>query len=263
MSERNGFEPGVPCWVAGVHPDPAAAARFYTELFGWEAEDLMPADSSESYTVCRLRGRDVAALVSAGPTPAPPSPIWGTHVWVDSADEATAAARDAGGTVVAEPFDSPGGGRVAVIADPSDGVFGLWEPQGHEGAQLVNEPSAWAMSLLSTPDPEAAKAFYGDLFGWTTESFGPATLFRLSGYVGGEPSQPVPRDVIAVMVEGEAPAVWRPDFWVADIDAAVETASAQGGTTVAPPYDAAPNMKQAVLADPQGATFSITQLMLA
>src|SRR3954462_7095347 len=72
MSERDGFEPGVPCWVAGVHPDPAAAARFYAELFGWEAEDLMPAGSSESYTVCRLRGRDVAALVSPGPTRAPP-----------------------------------------------------------------------------------------------------------------------------------------------------------------------------------------------
>src|SRR3954449_3531550 len=112
MSERDGYEHGVPCWVAAVHPDPPAAARFYTELFGWEAEELMPPGSSESYTVCRLRGRDVAALVSAGPAPPPPGPMWGTHIWVDSADETTAKARSAGGTVIAEPFDSPGGGRV-------------------------------------------------------------------------------------------------------------------------------------------------------
>jgi uncharacterized protein len=43
MSERDGYEHGVPCFVAGVFPDPAAAASFYSELFGWETDDLMPA----------------------------------------------------------------------------------------------------------------------------------------------------------------------------------------------------------------------------
>src|SRR3954451_7728860 len=177
MSERDGFQHGVPCWVAAVHPDPDAAAAFYGELMGWETEDLMPADSPESYIVCRLRGRDVAGLVSNGPAPAPPKALWGTHVWVDSADATADAARQAGDTVIAKPFDSPGGGRVAVLADPSGAAFCLWEPQERHGAQLVNEPSAWAMSLLSTPDPEAATDFYGALFGWQAEGFGPATLF--------------------------------------------------------------------------------------
>ena len=48
MSERNGYEPGVPCWVAGVHPDPEQAVGFYTTLFGWEAEDTMPPGSPRS-----------------------------------------------------------------------------------------------------------------------------------------------------------------------------------------------------------------------
>jgi predicted enzyme related to lactoylglutathione lyase len=116
------------------------------------------------------------------------------------------------------------------------------------------------MSMLTTPDPDGAKEFYGTVFGWTTEGFGPATLFRQPGYVGGEPEQPVPRDVVAVMVEG-SPAEWRPDFWVADIDAIVSTAGSLGGATVVPTYDI-PNMRQAVLADPQGAAFSVTQLLL-
>jgi predicted enzyme related to lactoylglutathione lyase len=261
MSERDGYQPGVPCWVAAVHPDPDAAAGFYGELFGWETQDLMPDDSPESYIVCSLRGRDVAALVSPGPAPAPPSAVWGTHVWVESADHTTSLAREAGGSVIAEPFDSPGGGRVAVLADPAGAAFCLWEPSGRLGAQLVNEPSAWAMSMLSTPEQDAAVEFYGTLFGWEAEPFGPATLFRQPGYVGGEPEQPVPRDVVAVMAPGGGPAAWRPDFWVSDVHAAVERASALGGTTVVPPYDM-PNMKQAVLTDAQGAPFSVTQLML-
>jgi uncharacterized protein len=261
MSEREQYQHGVPCWVAAVHPHPDAAAEFYAQLFGWETEDLMEDESGESYIVCTLRGRDVAALVSPGPAPKPPEPVWGTHMWVDSADSATARALDVGGTVIAEPFDSPGGGRVAVLADPAGAAFCLWEPQGRHGAQLVNEPSAWAMSMLTTPEPEDAAAFYGEVFGWKTQPFGPATLFRQPGYVGGEPEQPVPRDVVAVMAPGEGPAAWRPDFWVDDIADVVDQATTLGGTTIVPPYDI-PNMKQAILTDPQGAPFSVTQLLL-
>jgi predicted enzyme related to lactoylglutathione lyase len=260
VSERDGYEHGVPCWVAAVHPDPAAAARFYAELFGWETKDLMPPGSGESYTVCRVDGRDVAALVSNGPAPAPPKPMWGTHMWVDSADETTETARAAGGSVIAEPFDSPGGGRVAVIADPAGAAFCLWEPQGRKGAQRVNERSAWAMSLLATPDTETAASFYGELFGWTTESFGPTTLFRLPGYEGGEPEQPVSREVVAAMIGGEAPAHWAVDFWIDDADRAAERTAALGGEVIATPHDV-PNFKRAVLADPQGATFSVSQLV--
>jgi predicted enzyme related to lactoylglutathione lyase len=262
MSERDGYEHGVPCWVAAVHPDPDGAARFYSELFGWQSDDLMPPESEESYIVCKLRGRDVAAIVSPGPAPRPPEPVWGTHVWVDSADASVAAAEEAGGTTIAQPFDSPGGGRVAVIADPSGAAFCLWEPAGRKGAQLVNEPSAWAMSMLSTPDPDGAKEFYGTVFGWTTEAFGPATLFRLPGFFGGEPSQPVPRDVVAVMVEGEAPARWGVDFWVADANAAATKAAELGGRTIAGPYEI-PGFRQAVLTDPQGAGFTVSQLLAA
>jgi hypothetical protein len=36
LSDRDGYLPGVPCWVATVQPDAEQAAHFYTELFGWE-----------------------------------------------------------------------------------------------------------------------------------------------------------------------------------------------------------------------------------
>src|SRR2546423_5548720 len=119
MSERNGYEHGVPCWVAAVHDDPERAAAFYTELLGWETESLMPADHPGDYFLCRLNGRRVAAVVSQHGAPPPPEPVWGTYLWVDSADDAAAKVREAGGSVIGEPFDSPGGGRMAVVADPA------------------------------------------------------------------------------------------------------------------------------------------------
>jgi hypothetical protein len=63
VSERHGYQPGVPCWVATVHSDAEAAVGFYTELFGWAAENLLPPGSPGKYFMCKLRGRDVAALV--------------------------------------------------------------------------------------------------------------------------------------------------------------------------------------------------------
>jgi predicted enzyme related to lactoylglutathione lyase len=117
------------------------------------------------------------------------------------------------------------------------------------------------MSMLLTPDPEAAAAFYGELFGWTTEEFGPFTMFRLPGYVGGEPSQPVSREVIATMAPaGDAPAHWSANFWVHDADAAAAKAAELGGSVVDAPSDS-PGFREAVLADPSGVTFTISQLV--
>jgi hypothetical protein len=258
MSERNGYQHAVPCWVDTWQPDPDVARRFYAGIFGWEVAAGSP-NGSGRYDLCRVDGADVAAIGS--PPPEGAAPAWTTYVWVDDVDATAAAAAGAGGRVVAEPFASLDGGRMAIVADPASAVLGLWSPGAHRGARRVNEPGAYAMSLLHAPDPAAAAAFYGTVLGWTTEPFGPATMFRLPGYVGGEPEQPVPRDVVAVMVPGE-PARWDVDFWIADADAAAARAAELGGAVVADPYDAPP-FRQAVLADPAGATFSISTLRAA
>ena len=217
MSERNGYEHGVPCWVDTWREDVNPAAAFYGEIFGWDVVGAEPA-GEDAYAMCTLRERMVAGIGSPLPPAAPKSPAaWTTYVQVDDVDETAAKVRAAGGSVLAEPFDSLDGGRIAIIADPSGAALGVWRLGEHRGAELVNEPSAWAMSFLMSPDPDAAARFYGAVFGWETESFGPATMFRLPGFVGGEPSQPVPRDVVAVMMpapEG-APPAWGVNFWVA------------------------------------------------
>jgi predicted enzyme related to lactoylglutathione lyase len=268
MSDRDGFAPGVPCWVDTWQPDADAAMSFYTELFGWEAEDTMPEGVEGTHYMCRLRGRDVAAIASR-PEGAPPITAWTTYVWVDDVDATVAKVHESAGSVLVEPFDSLDGGRIAVIADPAGAALGIWAPGAHKGAQLVNEPSAYAMSALMTNDPDGSKRFYTDVFGWGIETFemgeDEMVMWLVQGYVGGEPEQPVRRDVVATMLPPSAngdgpPPHWNVDFWIADIDAAAAKVEELGGQVLTPPYDIPESgLRQGVFMDPQGATFSLTQ----
>ncbi len=275
MSERDHYPPGVPCWVETLQTDPIAAMEFYGSLFGWEFEGPgdMPGgegegDASDGYNVARLRGRDVAGIgqVTRG---TPRTPVWTTYVRVDSASDAAARAIEAGGNVLVEPLDAPPAGTLAILADPAGAPFGVWESQDREGAQVINEASAWSLSSLHSSDPDGAKAFYARMFGWQTEPFGdPAAgtdVFRLPGYVGGQPHQPVPRDTIGIVLptlaDGGERSRWDVDFWIDGVDAGAERATAGGGTVLVEPFDLG-QFRMAVLADPAGATFSISQLMV-
>ena len=90
----------------------------------------------------------------------------GDAISVADTDETITRIEQASGSLIGPPFTSPAGGRMAVVADPDGTGFCLWQPGGHHGAQLVNEPGAWAMSSLHTPDLETSRRFYGAVFGW-------------------------------------------------------------------------------------------------
>jgi len=263
MSERDQYPAGVPCWVETLQADVQGALDFYGPLFGWEfsGPGAIPGDPPGQYFVGRLRGRDVAGV---GSQPHPDvAPSWITHIRVDDAGDIAARTIKAGGTVLDGPVDAAPAGRLVVLADPSGAVMCAWEAAAREGAQIVNEPSAWAMSTLLATEPEMAKAFYGSVFGWIPEQFGPVTLWRLPGYLGGEAHQPVPRDVVGVMAPAAGDSIqphWSVDFWVGDADGTAEKAARLGGTVLAPPRDT-PGFRNAVLADPQGAVFSVSQLV--
>jgi uncharacterized protein len=259
MSERDSYPAGVPCWVTNLQPDVPAARDFYQGLFGWEMESG-PADLAP-YALARKQGRDVAAIGSMPEDASAPG--WVTEIRVEDLGATVDAVRDAGGQVLREDLDFGSVGRLGVFVDAVGAVFCGWQAGDREGAQLVNEPSAWSMSALQTSDPEAAVRFYGAVFGWEPEAFGPATMFRLPGYVGGEPSQPVPRDVVAVMMPADPakPTAWGVDFWIDDVERGVADVRRLGGTVQTGPYDAPPSFRQAVVTDPGGASFSISQLL--
>jgi uncharacterized protein len=264
MSERDGFQPGVPSWVDVMGPDTETLRGFYGAVFGWDFTGPGEMPTGGDYFVAQLRGRDVAGVATQPPQSGPPG--WNTYIEVANVDDSAAAVERAGGTVFAPPFDALPAARIAVVADPTGAAFAIWEPRERRGAQLVNEPSAWSMSALSTPDPEAAAAFYGAVFGWQLDSFqaGEAEvgMFRLPGFMGGEPEQPVPRDLVATIAPPGGEARWQVDFWVDDANRAAAATEQHGGTIVSPVTELIPGFFQAVVADPNGAPFSVSQLVL-
>jgi predicted enzyme related to lactoylglutathione lyase len=221
----------------------------------------MPGDSF----VARLTGRPVAGIGTMPDLGGPPMAIWNTYVGVDSVEQTVERVQAAGGRVLMGPLEGVPSGHLAVLADPAGAAISICEADARPRAELVSEPGAWAMSSLHTTDGPGAVAFYEAVFGWQPETVGapeaPLTLFRLPGYVGGAPGQPMPRDVVAVMAPPGDPAVpthWNVNFQVADADAFARRAADLGATIIMPPTDA-PGFRNAVVMDPQGAAFSISQ----
>jgi uncharacterized protein len=299
MPVRDGYIPGVPCWVDASEPDPEAAREFYGGLFGWEFEDVIPPSSEETYFIARAEtrgssifdlsgdthGGDVAAIRSI-PDGAPPTAMWNTYFWVDSADDATSKIRDAGGGVVMEPFDFMNACRIGVFTDPEGAAFGVWEAKEHKGARLVNDPGAVVFNGLNTRDVDGARSFYGSVFGWQTLALGGGGEgWALPGY--GDYLERYHPDLRTQMARAGAPdgfenvvgsinpiaddqpdtpAHWSVTFAVDDADATAAKAADLGGNVVVAPFDApwstpTYTIRLTVLGDPQGATFSASKFV--
>jgi uncharacterized protein len=262
MTDIDRYPAGVPCWIDTTHPDLPAAARFYGPLFGW---DLRPAGDQ---LIAERDGVAVAGL--GGPPGGPTAPAWRTYVRVDRADEAASAVRRAGGAVLAGPADAGPSGRFATVADPSGAVLRLWQAGVHRGAGAVNTGGTWNWSNLHTPDPDAARAFYGPVFGWGTLALGPSAMWVRPGYSDvldaiypdrreRHAQEGVPAgfgDAVGWLLRTDGPARWAVTFSVDDTDKTVEQAVELGATVRVAPYSA-PMVRAAELTDPQGVEFAV------
>ncbi|MBD0673271.1 VOC family protein, partial [Streptomyces sp. CBMA156] len=160
MPKPGTYHAGVPCWVVLTTPDPARAQRFYGALFDWEFVPTGPAE-----TVATRYGVQVAAVEPSDPS-APPA-VWTTFLACPDPPRTVAAVRAAGGRALREPYEVPELGRAALAVDPLGARFGLWQAGTVDGAGLVDEPGALAWNEHLSPDPEAARAFYRTVFGYT------------------------------------------------------------------------------------------------
>ena len=113
-------DPGCMCWNELASPDPARARDFFGALLGWDVE---PEESG--YGVIRLNG----AINGGIRPPQDGEPThWLVYFTVESCEDAIAAIREAGGTVIAGPFETAVG-RVAAVGDPQGAPFALFEGQ--------------------------------------------------------------------------------------------------------------------------------------
>jgi predicted enzyme related to lactoylglutathione lyase len=239
---------GTPTWIDLGIPDLERAMRFYGGLFGWDFQVGPP--ETMRYTRCLLGGRPVAALAE-NPDPEASRFWWNVYLATGNCDATVRRVIDAGGSLVLEPADVPGQGRMAIAKDPVGAQFGLWEGRGFVGCEVVNEPGSLVRNDLITPDPEPARAFYAAVFGFTLDG-----NQDLPGFDFTFLRRPDGHEVGGVMgVPGAPWSSWATTFEVADTDAVLARA-AEGGGSPGPAEDFVYG-RMATITDPFGAEFSV------
>jgi uncharacterized protein len=243
---------GTPCWVDLGAADIPKAIGFYSSQFGWDIEQGGP--EIGGYSMARIDGRHAAAV---GPLMGPPGTpsSWTTYFASSDADATATRIAAAGGQIMMGPMDVMEEGRLVVASDVTGAVFGVWQGRNHTGVRVANFPGAFTWSEHMSRDFEGAKAFYAAVFGYeygdmSSDGFSYATmLINGQQVVGGMGAFP----------EGHAddqPAAWSVYFGTSDTDKAVSTAVGNGGRVIRPASDS-PYGRMAVVADAEGAVFSL------
>jgi predicted enzyme related to lactoylglutathione lyase len=115
---------GEICWRELRTKDLSSATDFYSKLFGWQLEQskVTPIDYKEIILDGTAQGGMMA--MEGDDWGGAPS-HWASYIAVDSADETVAKITANGGSVRVPPFDAPGVGRMAMVADPSGADFAI------------------------------------------------------------------------------------------------------------------------------------------
>ena len=252
MSENHGRF----IWCELMTPDTAGGKAFYGDVVGWTSVDMAGPDGP--YTRFETDGYGVGGMMrlsdahTAGNVP----PNWTGYICSDDVDADAEKARRLGGSIMGAPWDIPGIGRVAIIADPSGAVFAMMTPapterptppEGTQGLVGWNE--------LMGDEPAAALRFYGEMFGWQAgegHDMGPMGVYQLfrnqDGEVGGMMKRPPHMPVSA----------WNYYYTVPDIQAAAARVKAGGGQVLNGPMEVPGGDWVLNGQDPQGAMFSLT-----
>jgi len=245
--------PGTPCWIELATLDERAAQTFYAALFGWSYH-TKPDPATGSYTIASLDGVPVAGLYRVMPNQ-PPS--WLLHLAVANVRSAVGWATSLGGTVLLDPVDIPGRGSIAHVRDPSGAICVLWEIPD-DWTFGTDEPGMFSAADLNTWDGDAVDHFYPTMFGLHSHQVGYAPGID---YVEWRLDEPILyRNVMGDEYQNATPSHWL-IYLGADprrgADVLAEQAESLGGTVVLPPFDTGYG-RAAVLADPSGARFAIT-----
>lgn len=255
MTNIDKHAPGSFCWIELATTDQAVAKNFYSALFGWSANDT-PMGPGEFYTIFRLNGRDAAAGYTLRPDQRAQHvpPHWMPYISVENADASAATAQQLGGKVVAGPFDVMDAGRMAVIADPTGAFFCLWQASRNTGIGIAQVHGTLCWADLSTPDASRAETFYSGLFGWNfmRDEKDPSGYLHIKNgehFIGGVPP--------AKHRQPGVPPHWLAYFQVDDVDVTANKAKEMGAKLYLPPTSMEGVGRMSVIADPQGAVFSI------
>jgi predicted enzyme related to lactoylglutathione lyase len=252
---------GSHVWYELMTTDPEGAKAFYERVVpGWSIGERVPGD--QDY---RMIGRSDGGFAGGvmGLTGEMcdhgAKPMWLGYVGVDDVDETVRAVEAKGGKALMPPFDIPQG-RIAMIADPHGNPLYVMKP-----VPPANDPEAQSdvfsaydeqrvgWNELTTSDPAAARSFYGELFGWTSDDFMPMGEFGEYRFLANQGT--TIGAVCGVMPGGTTG--WRYYIRVPSIAAAVEAVKAGGGTVSMGPHEVPGGDFIIIGNDPQGAVFAL------
>jgi uncharacterized protein len=157
-TQQSAMPVGEFSWNELVTTDEAAAAKFYSQVFGWQAEDFPGVGMK--YSVFKHRGKGVGGLMKRPNDQCPPN--WMGYVTVANVDETAKKATDAGAKLMMPPFDVPTVGRIAVFQDPQGAALGIFQPAKDAGSCARNR-IVWCDIPVS--DLDRAIRFYSALLG--------------------------------------------------------------------------------------------------
>lgn len=249
--------PGRFVWGDLVTSDVAAAAEFYSKVFGWTFETYGGDDDRDTYTLALADGLPIGGMVfdqraMKGKTP---SARWVGLISVADVKAAAAAVSAAGGKVVYAPVVLGERGETAVFKDPEGVLFGVVHSKNGDPLDYAGDVNEWFWIDLWTADVEKAAAFYRAAIGYETVAIaddGPRSgVHLLSGGFA--------RGGIMQKRSPKATPTWLPYIRVADAMAATRAAKAAGGKVVLEPL-AMGRMTVGIIADPTGAPVGIVQV---
>lgn len=259
-------EQGSHIWYELMSPDPDGSKTFYEAVIpGWTIGE--PIGGGQDYRMIgRSDGGNAGGVLGLTEEMREHGarPIWMGYVGADDVDATIAELEAKGGKTLMPAFDIPQG-RIAMVADPQGNQFYVMKPIPPEGdgdkisdvfSPTELERVGW--NELMTSDPTAARAFYGELFGWTSDQFMPMgelgeyRFFAHGGTTIGAVFRPQDEGF-----EGKKPEGWRYYVRVPSISEAAAAVMANGGTITMGPHEVPTGDHIIVGCDPRGAEFAL------
>src|SRR5260370_30998562 len=116
-------QPGAFCWNEVLASDTGAAAKFYTQLFGWRTEAFQ---GGMNYTLFKQNGDRIAGLMERPDKQVPAH--WLSYIEVESVEASAKRAGDLGARIMMPPTDIPTVGKIAVFQDPQGAALAIFQP---------------------------------------------------------------------------------------------------------------------------------------
>ena len=244
-------EPGMPYWIDLTTSDLRKSARFYSEVLGWEIEEV-----SEGYRLARIQGLPVAGFVQRPADDQQPD-TWITYFLSFDIEADCKKIEELGGRILAEPADVHLG-QMALAVDAAGALFGLIQPVGEDSFIAAGEPSTpvWH-ELTATTDYQQATTFYPQLFEWSTATAGDSSyttaLIDGAAFAGiFDATGQFPLQV---------PSFWQSFLGVLDVVEATKKAAELGGEIIREPFESGFG-HMAIIADSTGATVTLCEVLL-